>query len=660
MGPRAWLRRAGVAVPLVALALWLGAGGASAHSYFVESDPADGAILARPPARMVLVFSSAVTADFTSAELVEAHGTRYVATSVVTDSAVPNVVTVGLPQVPTGSYRLTFVTRDRVDLHQTAGSVVFGVGMAPGAASSAPQPAPARPAEFVLRWLGLAGLTVVLGALLVALLVAPRLPDRGQQRRVQAALFGLALGGSAVQLVSGTALLAVQGAALGPELTRTVPRLVTDSEYGSRWLVSTMLSIALTLFIAILWRRATCGGVAGLAQEFRRLGPLALLSSQARTVILAMALTAAAAVSGHAAGAAGLTAGEVVLRTTHLLSVGVWAGGVIALTVALLVVRAGERSGEGVRTLVLGFGPYAAVGFALLGVTGLLLSGTQIASLTALLSTSYGLVLVAKVAATALVATVALRHALFTWRNLGKRSPAGRPPRALLQTMALEGGGALAVILLAAVLGSSAPARGPQFDSRPPTPQATQVTRQSGELVTAVSVKPNRRGPNLLSVQVVDSRRPPLAAITGVTVLLRHPGGPAAGEPLATTRSGSRFDAGTVDLSAGDLQVGVVVHRSGLSDSVIEVPWSVGAPEVPRAPTVISAEPLAPAVQLGAVLLALAAALMLLCGVMRYRLGDGARGAAHREEGDRPVRRGMLGPGRIWSAIPGLNRTNGP
>jgi copper transport protein len=532
--------------------------------------------------------------------------------------------------------------------------------MAPSAVSSAPQPAPAKPAEFVLRWLGLAGLTVVVGGLLVALLVAPRLPDRGQQSRVQAALFGLALAGNALQLVSGTALLAVQGTALGPDLTHTVPRLVTDSEYGSRWLVSTMLSVALTMFIGILWRRTARGGVTGLAQEFRRLGPLALLSSQARTVILAVALAAAAAVSGHAAGAAGLTAGEVVLRTTHLLSVGVWAGGVIALTVALLVLRVGERSGEGVRRLVLGFGPYAAVGFAPLGVTGLLLSGTQVASLTALLSTSYGLVLVAKVAVTALVATVALRHALFTWRNLGRRSQPELPPRILLPTVALEGGGALAVILLAAVLGSSAPARGPQFDPQSPTAPATQVTRQSGELVTAVSLKPNRRGPNLLSVQVVDSRRPPLAAITGVTVLLRHPGGPVAGEPLATTRSGSRFDAGSVDLSAGDLQIGVVVHRSGLSDSVIEVPWSVGAPEVPRTPTVISAEPLAPAVQLGAVLLVLAAALMLLCGVMRYRLGDGVRGATHRDEGGRPVRRRILSPGRTLSGIPGLNRTNGP
>src|SRR3979411_613546 len=180
----AWLRRGAGAPLLVAFAVGLGSTGASAHSYFVESDPADGAILAKPPARVVLIFSSAVTAEYTSVELVEARGKRSQATSVATDRTVPNVVSIGLPQVPTGSYRLTFVTRDRVDLHQTAGSIVFGVGTAPaetapspcrlglglsappGEPAPAPQPVPARPSEFVLRWLGLAGLGALVGGLL--------------------------------------------------------------------------------------------------------------------------------------------------------------------------------------------------------------------------------------------------------------------------------------------------------------------------------------------------------------------------------------------------------------------------------------------------------------------------------------------------------------
>jgi putative copper export protein len=484
--------------------------------------------------------------------------------------------------------------------------------------------------------------------------VAPRLGDGPERARVQAALLSLALGGALAHLASGAALLALQASGLGPDLRSTVPRLVTGSEYGSRWLASTMLAVALVLFVTLLRRSATGGGVPRLGAEFGRLGPWALLTAQVRTLLLAVALAAATAVSGHAAGASGLTAGEVLLRTTHLLAMGLWAGGLLGLVIGLLVLRrSGVEVTGGVRTLVLGFGPYAGVGFALLGVTGLLLSGSQVASMTALLSTSYGLVLALKVAATGLVAIVALRHALFTWRGLGSKGRHQRPPRALLATAGLECGGALIVMLLAAVLGSSAPARGPQFDPVSTDAPATQVTRQSGELLGAVSVKPNRLGPNLLSVQVVDSRRPPLAAITGVTILLRQPGGSGRSETLATTRTGSRFDAGSVNLTAGDLDVAVLVHRSGLTDTMIQVPWRVNGPEVVRAPVVISAAPLAPSVNLAATLVALAAAVVLLAGVLR--------GRRQRVEESWPVRPGTLAPhgGRIMHMVRGWRRPDG-
>src|SRR5439155_25904825 len=109
-----------------------------------------------------------------------------------------------------------------------------------------------------------------------------------------------------------------------------------------------------------------------------------------------------------------------------------------------------------------------------LGATGLLLSGSQVAPPPALVSTSCGLVLIAKIAATAAGAAVAFRHALFSWRSGGRRPPQ-RPPRALLSTVALEGGGALVIVLLAAVLGSSAPARAPQFYPLPSAPPLTQA-----------------------------------------------------------------------------------------------------------------------------------------------------------------------------------------
>jgi copper transport protein len=614
---RTWSRRGLLALLPALAALLLGTVSASAHSYLVASDPPDGALLAKPPAQIVLLFSSAVSPDFTSADLVEAAGKRY-QVSVVADPIHPISVVVKLPEIPNGSYRLSFSTRDRVDLHQTSGSIVFGVGVAPAPIPPTPAPAPARPIEVVLRWLGLTGFAALCGGLILAFFVVPGLPESTARRRTQAALVALALGGTCLQLASGAALGVLQAAGLGGNLGTTVLTMATTTEYGSRWLASTLLSVALALFLGALWRQTARRGMAGLAVEFRRLGPWALLTSQARVILLVIGQAAATAISGHAAGAAGLTLSEVLVRSVHLLAMGVWAGGVVSLLLAMVVVRrAGDRSSGTLRTLMVRFGPYGAVGFASLGLTGLLLAGAQVASLTALLSTPYGAVLIAKVAAVGMVGAIALRHVVPAWRalkpgRLGLGTSSAIPP-----TLALEASGAVVVVLLAAVLGSSAPARGPQFEP-PAASSATLMTRQSGELVASVSIQPNRQGPNLVSVQVIDPRRPPLATIDGVTVLLTPPG--AAGtETLTTTRTGSRFDAGTVRLATGDVAIGVVIRRAGLADTTIDLSWRVNPPPIRLAPVIISAEPLAPAVNLAAALIAAVAVLVMVLAVLRNR-----------------------------------------
>jgi putative copper export protein len=456
----------------------------------------------------------------------------------------------------------------------------------------------------------------MVGGLLLALFVLPRLAESAPRRRAQFWLLLFALAGTLVLLAASAALLVVRAVTLGPDLGRTLPQLLRGTDYGTRWLVSTLLAGALAILLAVLCRQARRGRVDGLAVETRRLGAWALLTTEARVLLLAVLVAAATAVSGHASGAAGLSLPETLVRIIHLVAMGVWAGGVVALALALAVLRrAGDRSAESALKLVVGFGPYAAVGLASLAVTGLLLSGAQVASVTALLSTPYGTVLVAKVIGVGLVAVIALRHALLTLRGLRGRRQPSRSPRALLLTLTLEGGGALTLVLLAAVLSSSAPARGPQFEPQAAAPVATVVTMEGNSLLASVSVKPNRAGPNLLSVQVVDTRRPAPAAIERVTVLLQRPGGGVPSEPLPTTRSGNRYDAGTVSMVTGDLRMSVVINRTGLGATVIDVPWRVYPPEVRRAPTVISSEPLAPLVDFGAVLLAGVAALAFVAGL---------------------------------------------
>ena len=268
--------------------------------------------------------------------------------------------------------------------------------------------------------------------------------------------------------------------------------------------------------------------------------------------------------------------------------------------------------------LVVGFGPIAAVGFATLAATGLLLSGMQVATITALLSTQYGLVLIAKVALIGLVAVFGLRHAMWTWRGLARRGQwLGRIPRRLPLTLALETSGALAAVLLASVLGASAPARGPQFEGVSSGPTLTQVTGDHDGLLLTLSVKPNRAGPNLIGVHVVSTRRPVLAPVQKVTVTVLRPND--LPQILATTSSGSLYDGGSVKLAAGDVTFTVRVERQGIGDTVETVLWQVTAAEVTRVPVVVSNQSVAPLVDVAALLVLLVASVLLTAGVVRRR-----------------------------------------
>ena len=617
--------------------LVIGSAGVSAHSYFMVSDPVDGSILAHAPARVILVFSSAVSPAFTTLQLAEAGGARYSPTAVLSYAGHKNMIEVDLPAVPNGSYRLSFSTRDAVDLHATTGSIVFGIGRAPARTATIPQPAPPIPAEVLLRWVSLAGLSGLLGGLAVALLVAGGLPvERPVRARVQRSMLGLALAGTTLVVAGETGLLIDKASSFGPILP-SIERLLTSSEYGTRWLVILILVAGLTPLLAAMWTRSRRREIPSLTAETRRLRMWVVLTNPARVLVLSVALTVAMALSGHVAGTSGTSFGGVSLLALHIGSMGVWAGGVVALSLAALTMRRamGRLDLAAVVALAVRFGPIAAVSFAILGATGLVLSGMQVASVTALLSTQYGIVLLGKVGLIGIVALIGLRHALWTWRGLARSKVLfGRLPTRLPLTIALEGAGALAVVLLAAVLGSSAPAIGPQFSPPDSGAAITQLTAQQDGMLVTLSVKPNRSGPNLVSARLVDTRWPAPAAVQRVTILVRRPDAPQ-GQLMPTTASGSSYDAGSLNLSAGDASFTVTVMRGGAGPSVVTMPWHVNALDVARAPVVVSNQTLAPVVDIASILVLVLAAGVVGAGLVRYR-------GAQRSRAQVQVRAGLM------------------
>ncbi len=95
------------------------------------------------------------------------------------------------------------------------------------------------------------------------------------------------------------------------------------------------------------------------------------------------------ALGGHAISVEPQAAG-IAVDALHILSAGMWAGGIVALTT--LKPPGGWRDGEG-RALLDRFSRVAPLAFAITALTGLLRATEELAAVTDLWTTSYGVVL---------------------------------------------------------------------------------------------------------------------------------------------------------------------------------------------------------------------------------------------------------------------------
>lgn len=138
----------------------------------------------------------------------------------------------------------------------------------------------------------------------------------------------------------------------------------------------------------------------------RLVAPMALVAG----VLLAFA--------GHAARAGG---GAEFADAVHILSAGIWGGGIIAL--ATLSPPGGWRATEA-RALLDRFGGVALIAFAVTAMTGVLRASDQVHDLSSLWSTSYGLVLTLKSSAVAIMLVLSV----LAWR---RGLPVARPEAAL-------------------------------------------------------------------------------------------------------------------------------------------------------------------------------------------------------------------------------------
>jgi putative copper export protein len=148
---------------------------------------------------------------------------------------------------------------------------------------------------------------------------------------------------------------------------------------------------------AILVRVAAEGVALGLCIYSRRwVVPPAILA------ILALPF------AGHAA-AIEPAGGAIFTEAVHVLSAGIWAGGILVL--ATLRPPDGWGRGEGI-TMLQRFGRVAFLAFAITALTGVVRATEGLGDISSLWSTTYGLVLMAKTAAVLVMVVMST----FVWR----------------------------------------------------------------------------------------------------------------------------------------------------------------------------------------------------------------------------------------------------
>lgn len=568
---------------------------AGAHAFLVRSEPADASSLSGVPREVRLWFNEPVRSEFTRVDLRALQGTRVPVTSI---SIAGREVALTLPPLPHGTYSVDFTTLSVDDGHLSKGVVVFGAGTRVVVTD---RPGPARPLllEVALRWLNLIVVTVLVGALAVVRFVVDPAGAAGVRQRVLVT----AAGAVVLALPLGAALYVWQVSRLAQAISGSPFELawrLSQSRWGAVWLGREVILVLLALLIVRALRRG------------RDAWPVAAL--------LVLGLVCAQALAGHASSLSSSRGLAVLGNAAHLLGASIWIGGLVGLIVGLhgqprgLVYRYWRR-----------FAALAAAGVGALAVSGLYLLGRQVATPDAVVTTVYGRVLLAKTVLLLVAGVLGLcsflalhrRAARAVGRMLGRAS-AWSPVRVpqVPQIAVVEAGVGVAILLAAAVLTSTVPARGPEFSPAPAPPRQVQAASVD-DLFVVTAIKPNRPGENVYDVRVAGTRRPPPAPIGRVRLLFVAADGRRLVTPPLRAMGDGRYRLGGGELvRSGPWRVDALVDRAGMPTARASFQWSVGAAGPPRR-VVLSDRPLGPIVT--RVAAGAAAVLLLLVALLARR-----------------------------------------
>lgn len=243
----------------------------------------------------------------------------------------------------------------------------------------------------MIGWLHFAALIAAWGAVSSRWLIVPRAPERVRNTLIATARH--------VGLVAGAVLVVAMALVFWRQMSdfrdpfvpwRDEAALLLTTEWGRAWVLGTVGAA----LVPVLFLAASPKGRRAAAER----------ASWILATVVAAALCAFPAFTGHAAGSEALRWLLIPADILHVLAAGSWIGGLLFVLAAEFVERR-RTGGDGslLADVVPIFSPVALVSAGVLVATGTLAAFVHVESPGALIASTYGRLLLAKVALVVLV-----------------------------------------------------------------------------------------------------------------------------------------------------------------------------------------------------------------------------------------------------------------
>ncbi|MER0447011.1 copper resistance protein CopC [Streptomyces sp. Edi4] len=387
-------------------ALLAGAVPASAHAALTGSDPKDGAVVATAPAQVALTFSEGVALDANSIRVLDPAGKRS-DTAELVNLCSGDIVKYGVrlrTGIPNGTYTVAWQAIS-ADSHPVSGAFTFSIGAPSATAAVLPDQEAGGGLVGALygiaRYAAYAGFVLLVGGAAFVLACWRRGAGAAPVQRV-------VVGGWLTMTAATLAMLLLRtpytgSGRLADAFDLNGLRAVLETKPGAALVSRLLLLGAAALFVAVLF-----GAYAKREDEHQKAEKQDLTFGLAvGGSVVAAGLAATWALAEHAS--TGLQPGVAMpVDVLHLLAVAGWLGGLATLLVALY------RAPDIERAAVRRFSRLAFVSVSVLAATGLYQAWRQVGTWPALTDTTYGRLLLLKVALVAVMLVAASRSRRWT------------------------------------------------------------------------------------------------------------------------------------------------------------------------------------------------------------------------------------------------------